>query len=294
MTNTTERLRDALAARADLVTPESLRPAAPPAERPRRMPRWSTTMLSAAAGVSLVVGGLAYVATSQSGTTEPGPVSPPETVTGTSCPHEEQAVDRALRRDFLTADVDGDGAPDRVAGVFDEGARPGCRAFVAVRTANGSTYSAAVAASPGVVSGPPFGPDVIGLPRLGAGPAQWIVVDTHARADGAWARLYTLTSEGLVLVEVPGSPDGGFYVEGGGVTAPQGADCTASGGLVVSSAQARGTAFEVTRRVFPVGEDGTLGQPQTSRRQVVGSRLVARYPEFGSGHFSACGGAVPR
>jgi hypothetical protein len=142
---------------------------------------------------------------------------------------------------------------------------------------------------------PPFPPEVIGLPQLGTEGGAEIVVDTQARADGALAQMYTLTDSGLAPVQVPDTEDDTFLVEGGGVTAPSGADCRSDGDLLLANAQLRGRdTFVVTQQAYTL--QGTqlvpAGSPTTS--QVAANDLVRQFPEFATPHFAPCDGVVGR
>lgn len=293
MNNRTEqRLRRALAARAEQVTPESLRPLPAPEPRSDATARWARPLLAAAA-VTAVVGGLTYAGLTGE-QTRVGPATKPgdRVVTGTSCPRESDLVARALNRNWLDADVDGDNRPDRVAVARDAaGGEAACRVFVGVRTATGVTYSNALTPSAVADANIPFPPTVVGLPELGD-PGAEIAVDGHARADGALVQLFTLVDGRLALVEVPGSDDDAFYLEGAGVTMPHGAACRADGTLVLSTAEARGRDYRVTRRHYElVGERLEAVSAETTEA-VAGDALVRRFPEFGPSHFSACSGQV--
>lgn len=291
-----DRLRRALSARAEQVTHSSLRAAEPLQPTAPRKVTWRAPMLAAAAVATVLVAGVTYAALSGSvGQPAPGPATAPpqpKVVTGSTCPHEGALAGAALRREEgVPADVDGDGAPDRVVVAVDDHGAPGCRAFVGVRTASGSTYSTAMAAFSARPL--PFPPDVIGVPVLGKGTGAEIVVDTHARADGALAQLFTLTDGGLVRVPVPGGEDSGFLVEGGGISAPHGAGCRADGTLVLSEAQIHGQSFDVTQRSYSLTGD-RLSESGSTTKQVPANDLAKRFPEFLSPHFTACDGQVQR
>ena len=293
--NIEDRLRRALAARAEQVTPSSLRSATPVRTAPPRKVTWRAPMLAAAAAAAVLLAGVTYAGLQGlAGQPAPGPATAPpqpKVVTGSSCPRESTLVEHALRREEgVPADVDGDGAPDRVVTAVDNQGNRGCRAFVGVLTATGSTYSTSMADVWGKRLF--FPPEVIGVPVLGKGTGAEVVVDTHARADGALAQLFTLTDAGLVQVRVPGGEDGGsFLVEGGGVTAPHGAGCRADGTLVVSDAQIRGQRFDVTQRSYTL--DGVrLTESGQTTEQIPANDLARQFPEFLSPHFAACGGEV--
>ena len=285
---TEDRLRRALEARAEQVTPQSLRRAVPPPAASRR--RWLPVTLASAAAVTLVAaGGLLLQSRDDRHEAPPAAGRQDRVQTSSGCPREGRLATDALAGKVQSVDVDGDGAPDDVALAVDDNARAACRAFVAVRTAAGATYSAAFDAS-AVPPGGAIKPRIIGFPDLGD-PGAEIVVDTAARADGALAQLFTLTDAGLVRVAAPASEDGNFLVEGGGVTYPQGAGCTADRALVLSMASAvkGGKEYEVTRQTYGVtGDDLTFSGPTMTTRTVSAARLTVAFPEFGSPHFDAC------
>jgi len=299
--DTEDRLRRALAHRAEQVTPESLRPAEPPhlarsgrtrttGRTPRRWAPLRTPILAAAAAAA-VIGGLAYL--NQRPTDDAPPAGSPAVVTGSSCEREAELVAAALDEGWVTADVDGDGAADRIVTAVDAEAAPSCRAFVGVRTASGPTYSAALAAP--AVPPPGVDADVIGAPDLGADGRADVVVDTHLKTDGALAQLFTLTGGGLERVLAPAFEDGNFVVQGGGVTTPQAAGCTTDGSLVVSMAtfDARAQGYDVTRQTYPVrGMPLEFGSPRVTTGEASATELAARFPEFGDNSFAPCGGEV--
>jgi len=196
-------------------------------------------------------------------------------------------ISAALDNDWLPADVDGDGATDRVATAVDEEAAPKCRAFVGVRTADGTSYSTVLEAP--AVPPPGMPAELIGLPDLGADGRADIVVDTHLMADGALAQLFTLTDQALQRVHVPAFEDGNFVVEGGGVMSPRGAACTSDGSLVLSMALLDDDAYEVTRHVYPVtGDPLRLKSPDMTSDKIPGDQLADRFPEFAAPHFADC------
>ena len=116
-------------------------------------------------------------------------------------------------------------------------------------------------------------------------------------ADSALAQLFTLMRTALVRVDVPGRTDGNVVVEGGGVTYPRGAGCTASGRPVVSrsSARDRGTRVRVVRHTYPVRGDRLRFLAATAvRTTVAAAGLDGRFPELAGPHFRACTGEVRR
>jgi hypothetical protein len=219
----------------------------------------------------------------------------PGVVTSGQCEREETLVRRALDRSSLRVDVDGDGRLDEVAVASDPGADEPCRGFVGVRIQGGSTYSTHLFARAVPIEGLPARVD--GLPDLGDEPGAAIVVDTRAAVDAVLGQMFTLTGGRLQRVEVPGSEDGTFIVEGGGVIYPHGAGCTADGRLVLTeAAQTRdGNAYRVTRRTYEVLGDGLrVGDVEVERETVPVDELVTRFPEFTRPHWEECTGAVRR
>jgi hypothetical protein len=275
-----DRLRQALAARGEQVTPASLRPAdPPPVKRPKRIV-WRVPILAAAA-VLAVLGVISFVAMDEQATTPPA--SPTVVHTSGTCDREEALITRALdskARDAggpRSADVDGDGRADRIATATDSKGGPKCRAFVGVRMADGATYSTVLAVPAVPPLGMPVG--VIGVPDFGMDGRADIVVDTHFMADSALAQIFTWTEDGLVRVPVPATDDGNVTVDGGGVTSPLTGGCTEDGALVTSAVDwiEPGKSLEVTRQIYPVvGDDPlTFGSPRSTTEQLP----VNRWPE---------------
>jgi hypothetical protein len=219
----------------------------------------------------------------------------PSVVTSGQCEREETLVRRALDRSGIRADVDGDGRLDEIAVASDPGADEPCRGFVGVRIQGGPTYSTHLFARAVPFEGLPA--QVDGLPDLGDEPGAAIVVDTRAAVDAVLGQMFTLTDGRLEPVELPGSEDGTFIVEGGGVIYPHGAGCTADGRLVLTeAAQTRdGKHYRVTRRTYDVHGDGLwFGDAEIERETVLVDELVIRFPEFARPHWEDCAGTVRR
>ena len=286
-----DRLRQALAARAEQVTPASLRPADPPkVKRPRRF-SWGLPLLAAAAAVLAVLGVMSVV--DLGGQESAPPAGKPIVHTSGNCDREGALITRALLggRTFA-ADVNGDGAPDQVATADDHKAPPKCRAFVGVRLADsGAIYSTVLDAFGAPAVPPPGSPQVTNAPDFGLDGRADIVVDTHWMADSALSQIFTWTEDGLMRVLAPGTEDGNITVYGGGSEAPLGAGCTSNGSLVTSMANAvdRGRSYDVTRHTYPVtGDPLEFGSPKMSTGHVSAAQLIQRFPEFAPG-----GGFVP-
>lgn len=274
-----DRLRQALAARAEQVTPASLRPADPPkVKRPRRF-SWGLPLLAAAAAVLAVLGVMSVV--DLGGQESTPPAGQPIVHTSGNCDREEGLMTRALLGPSeFTADVNGDGTPDQVATVTDPKAAPACRAFVGVRT-NGELYSTAL--DPSAVPPPGMRAQVMSAPDFGLDGRADLVVNTHLMADSSLSQIFTWTEDGLVRVLSPASEDGNLTVDGGGVNSPVAAGCTANGSLIISMANMveQGKSFEVTRQVYPVtGDPLEFGDAKISTDRVPAAQLEQRFPEF--------------
>jgi hypothetical protein len=238
-------------------------------------------------GALLLLGALALPTPASAG-------SAGEAVASGDCARERAVVRRALERSTLRVDVDGDGRLDKVAVATDQDAGKRCRAFVGVRVKGGSTYSTHLYR--GAV--PPKGArvEIVGLPDLGT-PGAEIVVDTKARTDSMLAQMFTLTDRGLRRVMLPSFEDGTFVVEGGGVTYPRGAACTATGRLRLSMAtqSADGKRYQVTRHSYAVRGDRIRLEDAVVRSATIrAGRLVDRFPEFARPHWRDCTGTVRR
>jgi hypothetical protein len=226
---------------------------------------------------------------------DPVSASVPQVVTSGQCEGEEALVRRALDRSGVDVDIDGDGRLDRVAVASDPGADEPCRGFVGVRIRGGSTYSTHLFARAVPFEGLPARID--GLPDLGDEPGAAIVVDTRAAVDAVLGQMFTLAGGRLQPAEVPGSEDGIFIVEGGGVIYPHGAGCTADGRLVLTeAAQTRdGEAYRVTRRTHEAyGDPLRFGDAEVERETVPVDELVTRFPEFARPHWEDCTATVRR
>ncbi|HKE67874.1 MAG TPA: hypothetical protein VKB55_01385 [Nocardioidaceae bacterium] len=286
-TDIEDRLRQALAARAEQVTPASLRPADPPKVKRRRRFIWVAPILAAAAAVLAILGVMSLV--DLHGQESTPPAGQPTIHTSGNCEHEAALMTRALLSpsDF-TADVDGDGDGDQVATTTDPNAGPACRAFVGVRT-NGELYSTAL--DPSAVPPPGMRAQLTNAPDLGLDGRADLVVNTHSMVDSALSQIFSWTPDGLVRVQAPGAEGGNITDYGGGMTAPLGAGCTSDGSLVTSTADAvdQGKAYEVTRQIYPVtGGPLEFGDPRMSHDRVLAAQLNQRFPEFAGGGFVPC------
>jgi hypothetical protein len=288
--STEHRLREALAARAAAVTPATLRPAQPPPSRGARTWWWAAPALAGAVAITVVV--LAVLLS-------PGDTSrtqgPPATRQGPSvhrvmtsghCPREAAVVTAGLDRSTRQVDVDGDGTLDVVALAQDRQAPAQCRAFAAVRTADGAVYSAAFDRS-----ALPFGsaPEIVATPRLGGDATAELMVDTHAGADAAVSQLFTLTGGRLLRVPDPTTRDGNFIIEGGGINYPRAAGCTTDGELTEIGASSQGpSSFDVTERRLALQGAQLRVVFRHVTRDVPARQLDQRFPVLRGYDFTAC------
>ena len=195
-----ERLAAALDARAELVTPQDLRPLEMPAA-PRRHARSAGVLLLAAAATAAVVSA-PFVLEGDGGVSpEPGPAEPPSV--GVSEPPESTAPSEppTVPSDMTVvdrqrADVDGDGRPDRVRLLSNSPntQEPG-DGVVQVSLASGATGVAEV----------PFGYQGPLLPAYdidGDGREQVLLSHTQG-GDSAQLFVFTWHEDGLVRLEAP-------------------------------------------------------------------------------------------
>lgn len=244
---------------------------------------------------TVLTAGLALAACGETAPDDVTAGAPPEVVTSGDCANERALVLPALRASRVRTDVSGDGRLDTVAVASQPRAAKPCRAFVAVRVSGGSTYSTHLFGRAAPIKG--LEAELAGLPRLGDQTRAQVVVDTKAAADSLLAQMFTLADGALRVVRMPGSSNGTFIVEGGGVIYPFAAACTEDGRMVLSRAAqtSDGERFRVVRRTYDVvGERTRLVDPVRERASVPVGRLLDRFPEFGRPHWKACTGTVRR
>ena len=119
---------------------------------------------------------------------------------------------------MLRGDVDGDGAPDRIALVRLRGGRARCGAFLVVRTGS-STLAKPLATD----VGPPV-PVLNGLARIGSAPRLRVVITTVEGASTAFAHVFAVNGSRILELPIRG-PDAGGFAYWGSVTHYGGVDC---------------------------------------------------------------------
>ncbi|MDQ1602979.1 MAG: hypothetical protein QOE01_824 [Actinomycetota bacterium] len=290
-TPTEDRLRRALAARAEQVTPSAMRVATPLPGSHRRAWWWATAAAGAVALAVVVAGQFAsggpsdtFVPPATRHTT-----SVPDVVASGQCPNGVGVALTAVEGAAGRADIDGDGVPDTVALGRDSSAAPQCSWFVVVQTAGDTVYSAPFDRS----ALPPHGfpPRIVAFPMLGHDAGAEVVVDTRAGADATVAQLFTFAGGKLVHVADPTSRDGNLILDGGGVNYPRATGCTADGLLTEISAASTGRAtFAVTESRLVLSGERLREVRHHVTRHVPGKQLVARFPALRGYDFGPCTG----
>jgi hypothetical protein len=190
----------------------------------------------------------------------------------------------------MSRDVDGDGAPDQIQIALDRSAAPACQAFLVAQTESK------------VVSGPiPSWTLEGGLPqpRLHSGAqindagGEEVVVDVATGASSQFAAAFADVDGSFLPLSFDKEPPVGLkdmFAYGGSVGHVDGVDCAPDGGVVVSSAVAGGSSYEVTRRFFTV--HGATLKADPSRDQTTTSSFsgLSRFPEFPAAPFGNCPG----
>jgi hypothetical protein len=190
----------------------------------------------------------------------------------------------------ITADVDGDGAPDQIQIALDRSARPGCQAFLVAQTQ--SAVLSGVISSWSLEGGLP-------QPRLHSGAqingtgGEEIVVDVATGASSQFASAYADVDESFLPLSFDKEAPGGFkdmFAYGGSVGHVDAADCAPDGGVVVSSAVAGGSSYRVTRRFFTVHEATLKADPSRDQTTTASFNGLSRFPEFPAAPFGSCPG----
>jgi len=263
-----ECLAAALDARAELVTPQDLRPLEVP-KQPRRHVRTGVLLLAAAATAAVVA--TPFVLEDGVGTTPaPDPAGPPSGVvsepTEPEPPEPSEPESPAVPADTIVvdrqkADVDGDGSPDRVRLLLDSPSpdEPG-DGFVEVTLAAGRT---SVAEMPFGYPGlrPPF--DINGDGR------EQVLLRHTQGGDFAQLLVYTWHEDGLVLARQEGAAP--LATEADGVSGHY----TDDRGLVswLSRAhEAGGATYEVQEWTWSVDGDRLVPTPAGIRCKDIGTQ----------------------
>jgi hypothetical protein len=194
-----------------------------------------------------------------------------------------------LRPGSLRGDVDGDGKPDTVRIALDPSGANGCRAFVVVRLARGSTLTAPIPQWEPTPVLP--APHLNSLARIDSVPGDEVVIDVAAGASTQFEGVYTYSAPGLAPVTATGTPFDGLFAYGGSVGHLDGEACTPRGSIVISGATERGVSpvrYKVVRRFFRPGAGVLIYRPSRTQRKVLRLRTLQRLPEFSGAPFAGC------
>jgi hypothetical protein len=194
-----------------------------------------------------------------------------------------------LRPGSLRGDVDGDGTADTVRIALDPSGATGCRAFVVVRLAGGSTVTAPIPQWEPTPVLP--APHLNSLARIDSVPGDEVVIDVAAGASTQFEGVYTYSAPGLTPVTATGTPFNGLFAYGGSVGHLDGEACTRRGTVVISGATERGVSpvrYKVVRRFFRPGAGVLIYRPSLTQRKVLRLRKLQRLPEFFGAPFAGC------
>jgi hypothetical protein len=205
---------------------------------------------------------------------------------GSTCPNASTVADNPAprRRGHLTGDVDGDGSIDRISLAVDADARPGCRAFVVVQTAEGRLIAPIQERELQVDLGFPVLESIVGVDDRAGGE---IVVRVAAGASTEFAGLFTVADDALERVRLNG-PHGNLFPSGGSVGHLEASNCGPDGGVVISTATTRGRRYALERRFYFFEGTSLVENESFAERRRVSPDALASFPEFGAPPFSMC------
>jgi hypothetical protein len=214
----------------------------------------------------------------------PSPSPPREH--GTGCPNGSTAADNrgSLRRGRLAGDVDGDGSTDQISLAVDADARPGCRAFVVVQTAEARLIAPIGERHLEIDLGFPVLDSLVGVDHRVGGE---IVVRIAAGASTEFAGLFTVVDDALERVRLNG-PHGNLFPSGGSVGHLEASNCGPDGAVVISIATARGRRYVLERRFHFFEETSLVEEESLAERRRISPDALASFPEFGAPPFSLC------
>lgn len=207
----------------------------------------------------------------------------------TGCRNEASALfDPGLRKPAARGDVDGDGAPDEIRLVVDEGAEIGCRVFLVVGEESDRHVLAVDREAVSFDLGLPV---LVAVVQVDGEPGADVVVDLLAGASTVFAGVFTLGSGELAQLRVAGARDAAddLFAHEGSVGHLDAVDCGPRGTVVVSSASPKGARYQVRRRSYEA-RAGVL-RPNRSKDEtavVALDRLLRRFPEFATPPFTSC------
>jgi hypothetical protein len=203
------------------------------------------------------------------------------------CRRAARVVTRAAfrRPGELRGDVDGDGDDDELFVAVAQGARRGCRVFVAADT--GDRLLAA-----------PIPDDYVsfelGLPALRTLAAvddvqgAEIVVDVGAGASTQFASVFTVTEGRLLQVIAQGAGPAGLFAYGGSMGHVSAVDCDAPGRVVISSAVPRRNHYRVARRFATAHGRVWRIDPSATEHNRAPLSSLRDYREFARSPFGSC------
>ena len=205
---------------------------------------------------------------------------------GSICPNASTVADDPafLRRGRLTGDVDGDGSTDRISVAVDADARPGCRAFVVVQTAEERLIAPIREPELQVDLGFPVLESLVGVDDRAGGE---IVVRVAAGASTVFAGLFTVADDALERVRLNG-PHGNLFPSGGSVGHLEASNCGPDGGVVISTATTRGRRYALERRFYLFEGTSLVENESLAERRRISPDALASFPEFGAPPFSMC------
>lgn len=184
---------------------------------------------------------MANPATTVEPTSAPSPASTPETTD--QCSNQAEAERSAVEQaEAVPGDIDGDGGPESIFVVTDEGGSPGCIGFVVVDL-EGELASVAVS-YPDIDPGFGF-PSLSSVASINDLEGEEIVVNVTAGASTQFVSVYTFDGTGLLEVAYEngfGDEAAGVFGFGGSVGHVEAIDCLADR-VVASTATPKGRRY---------------------------------------------------
>jgi len=217
-----DRLTAALRARADLVTPDDLRPLEIPTQHGHRR-AWAIGIAVGLAAAATVVA-LPFLTGGDDGSDgmqpiEPAPTSPSSTgpdddpddpsATSETSQDAERPPDTRVA-DQQRADLDGDGRPDRVEMVVEDLRDDQTRGWLDVRLASGGTVSADLPEG--------FEPTLLPPYAINRDAHEQILL-TQSGGDASVLHVYTLVDDQLVRADTEGKAPLALELDGEGMAA---------------------------------------------------------------------------
>ena len=207
-----------------------------------------------------------------------------------SCPGEAEIIaaeDNRLPGE-LDGDVDGDGSPDQIS-LFAGDGKPGCEAFLTVRTGD-SLVSAPVADDSFSLEG--GSPGLVGVAQIDGREGNEVIVRLIAGASTEFMGLFSMGGGPLHRLEVEGGEFGDVFPSGGSVGHLEQSDCGDDpGSVLIVTAVAQGDQYLIRRAAYTLTDGvfardaGSSGE-RTVPLEDLGTEAV---PELSSGApFGSC------